>query len=266
MPLSPALVIGIGIGAATSGSVLVVGTNGVLAQDNANLFWNDSTNQLGIGTAAPAFPLHLVQTVTNIIVMDEYSANANAAGFIARKSRGTVAAPLRTKANDALCAINARGSNAADDVTNASWNSGNNANFRFLATEDHTATAQGTSFTLNTSTIGTTTSTTRLTIDENGLTLADALNLITGTTTGMKIGTATTQKLGFYNATPIVQPTDGATLTNNVTVGGTTDTIADYSSLTVYATDAAAIRNDIYQLARKLKIVVDNLRSLGLES
>jgi hypothetical protein len=32
-------------------------------------------------------------------------------------------------------------------------------------------------------------------------------NIITDTTTGMKIGTATTQKLGFYNATPIVQPT-----------------------------------------------------------
>lgn len=34
-----------------------------------------------------------------------------------------------------------------------------------------------------------------------------AANLATDTTTGMKIGTATSQKLGFYNATPIVQPT-----------------------------------------------------------
>ena len=34
-----------------------------------------------------------------------------------------------------------------------------------------------------------------------------AANISTDTTTGMKIGTATTQKLGFYNATPIVQPT-----------------------------------------------------------
>lgn len=36
-----------------------------------------------------------------------------------------------------------------------------------------------------------------------------ALNIVTDTTTGMKIATGTTQKLGFYNATPIVQP--GAT-------------------------------------------------------
>ena len=36
--------------------------------------------------------------------------------------------------------------------------------------------------------------------------LADAGNITVGTTTGTKIGTATTQKLGFYNATPVVQP------------------------------------------------------------
>ncbi len=36
-------------------------------------------------------------------------------------------------------------------------------------------------------------------------TWTDGKNIILGTTTGSKIGTATTQKLGFYNATPIVQ-------------------------------------------------------------
>ena len=41
------------------------------------------------------------------------------------------------------------------------------------------------------------------------LTLLDAVDVVLGTTTGTKIGTATTQKLGFYNATPIVRP--GAT-------------------------------------------------------
>lgn len=46
----------------------------------------------------------------------------------------------------------------------------------------------------------------RLVIDENGLTITDAHNIVVGTTTGTKIGTATNQKLGFYNATPVVQP------------------------------------------------------------
>jgi hypothetical protein len=36
------------------------------------------------------------------------------------------------------------------------------------------------------------------------------VNLIVNATTGTKIGTATSQKLGFWNATPIIQPA-GAT-------------------------------------------------------
>jgi len=68
---------------------------------------------------------------------------------------------------------------------------------------------------------------------------------------------------GVFGATAVVRQTSGANLTNSVTSGGTDDTIADYSSLSVYATDAATIRNNIYQLARKLKQVNDALRLYG---
>jgi hypothetical protein len=54
-----------------------------------------------------------------------------------------------------------------------------------------------------------------------------AVNLVTDTTTGMKIGTATSQKLALWNTTPDVQPTTaiaGATLTGG---GGTTLTDTD---------------------------------------
>lgn len=37
--------------------------------------------------------------------------------------------------------------------------------------------------------------------------LAEAQNIVLGTTTGTKIGTAASQKLGFFNATPVIQPT-----------------------------------------------------------
>jgi hypothetical protein len=40
--------------------------------------------------------------------------------------------------------------------------------------------------------------------------IADGVSLTVGTTTGLKIGTATTQKLGFFGHTPAVQPTMGA--------------------------------------------------------
>ena len=39
---------------------------------------------------------------------------------------------------------------------------------------------------------------------------ADGMNLTFGTATGTQIGTSSTQKLGFYGATPIVRPTMGA--------------------------------------------------------
>lgn len=48
-------------------------------------------------------------------------------------------------------------------------------------------------------------------------TFADGFNLAVGSTSGTKIGTATTQKLGFFNATPVAQrtvvadPSGGAT-------------------------------------------------------
>jgi hypothetical protein len=38
----------------TTGSVLFANSGGQVAQDNTNLFWDDSNNRLGIGTASPA--------------------------------------------------------------------------------------------------------------------------------------------------------------------------------------------------------------------
>jgi hypothetical protein len=59
----------------------------------------------------------------------------------------------------------------------------------------------------------------RFVIDNTGdITVADGADLTAGSTTGTKIGTAITQKLGFFNATPVVQPS-GAALTALSTLG-----------------------------------------------
>ncbi len=47
-----------------TGSVLFAGASNVLAEDNANLFWNDTTNRLGIGTTTPATALDVAGTVS----------------------------------------------------------------------------------------------------------------------------------------------------------------------------------------------------------
>ena len=117
------------------------------------------------------------------------------------------------------------------------------------------------------------------------ISLADGCNIVASSGTGSKIGTAVGQKLGFWNATPAIQQTNGVNLTNNVTSGGSNDTIADFSVTTSQASSGSdtvniatvpkksdvdtafsIIRNDVHQLARKLKIVNDALRVIGLMS
>ena len=50
--------------ALTTGSVLFSGASGLITQDNANLFWDDTNNRLGIGTAVPGAPLDVHSTGT----------------------------------------------------------------------------------------------------------------------------------------------------------------------------------------------------------
>ena len=85
----------------------------------------------------------------------------------------------------------------------------------------------------------------------------------TAPTKRLRIGAA--GYFGFFGVSPVAQQTRGATLTNNVTSGGTDDTIADFAGV-LYATDAATIRDDIYQLARIVRMHDVALRAYGLET
>ena len=60
-----------------------------------------------------------------------------------------------------------------------------------------------------------------------GVTIADANNIVLGSSTGVKFGTATSQKLGFWNATAIVQPTSAITPATLVSGTGTVVTSED---------------------------------------
>lgn len=46
----------------TAGSVVFAGASGVYTQDNANLFWDDTNNRLGIGTNTPTYNLEVAGT------------------------------------------------------------------------------------------------------------------------------------------------------------------------------------------------------------
>lgn len=80
---------------------------------------------------------------------------------------------------------------------------------------------------------GTATTNKVLSLTNTSITVSDAINFVFNTTTGTKLGTATSQKIGVWNATPIVQPTTavaGATLVFNLGTPLTdTDTFDGYT-------------------------------------
>jgi hypothetical protein len=93
------------------------------------------------------------------------------------------------------------------------------------------------------------------------LTINDTFNVVLATGTGTKIGTAAGQKLGFYNATPVVQPAGAnqAALTNST--GGTADgTLAAVSG----TGDDADINNNFTELHTLLNEIRTALVNLGL--
>ena len=65
-----ALSLGLETGA-TAGSVLFAGAAGVLAQDNANLFWDDTNDRLGVGTATPQAGLEVTGDICNTSEIDD---------------------------------------------------------------------------------------------------------------------------------------------------------------------------------------------------
>ncbi len=63
--------------APTIGSVLFAGISGALEQDNTNLFWNDSSNRLGLGTTVPSTRLD----VSGLTLATDADSTVGAANF-----------------------------------------------------------------------------------------------------------------------------------------------------------------------------------------
>ncbi len=68
----------------TLGSVLFAGTGGVVSQDNANLFWDDTNNRLGIGITSPAASIDVYKSPEAVVRISGTRANfvSNSVGSI----------------------------------------------------------------------------------------------------------------------------------------------------------------------------------------
>lgn len=82
--------------------------------------------------------------------------------------------------------------------------------------------------------------------------VTDAVNFKTGTTTGTKIGTATTQKLGFWNATPIAQPSSTGEATGFTAGAGTA------------VNDASTFTGNVGATAYRISDIVKHLKNIGV--
>jgi hypothetical protein len=103
------------------------------------------------------------------------------------------------------------------------------------------------------------------------VTIGAGKNIILDTATGTKIGTATTQKLGFYNSTPVVKPTALAAQLTTVTftAPGTPDfALQDLVQATGFGFATADEGNTtlsvIANLQTRLASLETKLQALGL--
>ena len=105
---------------------------------------------------------------------------------------------------------------------------------------------------------------TKFQFDSASVTIADGYDFIFNTTTGTKFGTATTQKLAFFNATPVEQQSAIANITTTASSGtlptaNGSITIADAASPT-----NAELLEFCVELESKLESALAVLRTFGL--
>lgn len=78
------------------------------------------------------------------------------------------------------------------------------------------------------------------------LTMADGKNIATNTTTGTKFGTATGQKIGFWNATPVIQPAHADQAAASQTAPGTLGTFTPTTLGSTWDATAASDANAMF--------------------
>mgnify|MGYP003116588479 CR=1 FL=1 len=222
---------------------------------------------VGIGESTPAYPLHLTTAVAGTALRLECSTNDASSGgdLTLFRRRGASGAG---QDNDLVGTVYYRGKN--DDTTPEQVD--------YACVEGSIVDASdGTEdgrLRMKVQTAGTIT--TQLTLEPTvatfandvsiagDVTIADAKNIVLNTTTGTKIGTATGQKLGFYNATPIVQGGAVSDI-NHTTSSGTLPTADGNLTIANAASPSnAELLNFCVELEAKVELLRDRLKSVGL--
>lgn len=228
--------------AATDSTDYLIGVPDTSAFDNFRLYLVSivSGSYAGVSygyspeeTVEKSFPLNIISsTVANTITST--SANALAVG-----RQGATNPVLNINANTAsvVTGITLTGAAAGAGMDITVTSSGTNENLTINAKGSGTITLNPTG--------------TGSVVIGQDLTMTDAKNIVVNSSTGTKIGTATTQKIGFFNATPAVQPVANTDTTTGA--AGSTTTVFLNTTFTGGGTAAYTIGG-----------VVKSLKALGL--
>jgi hypothetical protein len=92
------IAIGDTVTSATAGSILFAATGPILAQDNAKLFWDNTNDRLGVGTASPSQDLHITKATTPAIQITNQDNSAGATSSILFETNGTYGVGAKIKA------------------------------------------------------------------------------------------------------------------------------------------------------------------------
>jgi len=136
----------------TAGSVVFAGTAGILSQNNANFFWDDTNKRLGIGVT-PAFPLHLQTADASSfnLTIDAYGTGVSA-NYRGRVARGTASSPSQLTTDDNCTLLSALPYNNSPGFAG-----GARAQIQMNAAEAQTSSAQGMYINFRTTPTGSTT-------------------------------------------------------------------------------------------------------------
>ena len=212
-------------------------------------------NKVGIGEADPIYPMHLTTTLTGQALQLQCDADdaASGANLMLYHRRGASGAG---QDNDVISTIFYRGKNDAGTPEEGDY-----AAIESVIIDASDGTEDGQ---LNLQVMDAGTLTTQISVDANAITFGDAVNVVLNTSTGTKIGTATSQKLAFFNATPVVQQSAIA----NITTTASSGTLPTANRSIKISNAASATTTELLEfcveLESKLESALAVLRTFGL--
>lgn len=164
-----------------------------------------SGGYIGVG-GVPQCPMDIYGDIQQPNYRVTVAAISGTNTIVSRFSHGTIASPTYVTGGKSLLALYGVG------YTDTGWSAGVGA-INMVTTEDFHDGTNGCKITFSATANGAAYRTTMAEFCADGLHMMEGKNIQVGTTNGTSIGTAASQRLGFWGASPIPQPTTS-------TVGG----------------------------------------------